>query len=53
VGRARELATETGGLLGCGSVSSVPLLLVAFLRYTHALAVALGTPCRVSHDAVR
>lgn len=37
-----ELAISTGRVLGCGSLSCVPLILLIFLLYTYLLAVVLG-----------
>lgn len=38
-----DFAVESGHVLGCGSLSCVPLFLGIFLAYTYLLAVLLAT----------
>lgn len=47
-----DLAVRTGRVVGCGSLSCVPLILSLFLMYTYVLAVAIATVFREASKAV-
>ena len=47
-----DAAVETGRVVGCGSLSCVPLILFFFLLYTYALAVTIATVFREALRAV-
>lgn len=48
-----NLSIGTGRILGCGSLSCIPLILTIFLIYTYLLAVVVGTLFREAATVVR